>query len=326
VYGRRRKGSKAGMLLALLLVGVSVGMALAACGPGGDTTPPAANPTPKPDDNNQPTIPPGTPTPGGAGNEPSGGTPTPESPVETPIPTPCQTPPGNWEFVGKYKPSAYVINVENDFLGGDTLPIKANPPEGVFQPGYNGPAYLSARGYGYYTSDENGAQKANEKFLYSYASVCLQGTGKLTSGLPITCTAPVTWEGVAPESLRPYIKFQWGSKDRISKMEPYETVAVCPTYKGGKIPHPTLDNSLNLIGPRPRLWLTGTGIENYFISHGATDSIVEVVDVGEGLCSENKIDIYIGDGLSALAFGYDDLVNGTAAGSITSEMDVYIEK
>lgn len=170
------------------------------------------------------------------------------------------------------------------------------------------------------------AQYANENFLYSYASVCKQGSGKLVSGAPITCTTPVTWEGVAPESLRPNIKFQWGSYDRINNMKPYETVAVCPSYLGGKIPHPTLDNSLNLTGPRSKLWLTGTGIEEYFENHGASDSVVEVIDVGEGLCAENKIDIYIGDGLAALSYGYDDLVNGTSQGSITTEMDVYIQR
>lgn len=39
VYGRKKKGSKAGMLLVLLLVGASVGMTLAACG-GGQQLPP----------------------------------------------------------------------------------------------------------------------------------------------------------------------------------------------------------------------------------------------------------------------------------------------
>jgi len=41
VYGRKKKGSKAGMLLVLLLVGVSVGMTLAACGEGQQSSPTA---------------------------------------------------------------------------------------------------------------------------------------------------------------------------------------------------------------------------------------------------------------------------------------------
>jgi RHS repeat-associated protein len=78
VYGRKKKGSKAGMLLVLLLVGASVGMTLAACGPGEENG--GGNPPTVPDE--PPTVPPGTPAPGGPETDP-GSTP---SPSETPTP------------------------------------------------------------------------------------------------------------------------------------------------------------------------------------------------------------------------------------------------
>jgi len=81
VYGRKKKGGKVGIWLVLLLLGASVGMTLASCGPG--------NPAPAP----SPTLPPSsTPIPAGPGDDP-GSTATPYgTPTETLTPTCTPTP------------------------------------------------------------------------------------------------------------------------------------------------------------------------------------------------------------------------------------------
>ncbi len=107
-------------------------------------------------------------------------------------------------------------------------------------------------------------------------------------------------------------------------MNPLETVAVCPQNMGGLIPHPNLDNAGNLVGDTPTIKLEGDAIENFFSTQGK-DNILEVVDVGEGLCPQfnewNKflIDIYIGVGDTAFDTHYLRAVN-------TGEMTVYIKR
>ena len=79
VFGRRKKGSKTGTFLVLLIVLGGVGMTLAACGPQ-----PQPNPAP-------PVPPNGTPIPGSGTDTGIAPSETP-SPVETPTPIPCPTP------------------------------------------------------------------------------------------------------------------------------------------------------------------------------------------------------------------------------------------
>jgi RHS repeat-associated protein len=79
VFGRRKKGSKAGTFLVLLLVVGSVGMTLAACGPIPDQDTPIP-PIPEPNE-----------TPGAPGTVPTQPNQTPTAPAETPV-VPCPEP------------------------------------------------------------------------------------------------------------------------------------------------------------------------------------------------------------------------------------------
>ncbi len=86
VFSRKKKGSKTGMFLVLLVVLGSVGMTLAACGPA---------PTPSPGSNNTaPAFPvqTQTPVPTNPGTVPSIPTGTLPAPIETPTAIPCPTP------------------------------------------------------------------------------------------------------------------------------------------------------------------------------------------------------------------------------------------
>jgi hypothetical protein len=104
------------------------------------------------------------------------------------------------------------------------------------------------------------------------------------------------------DEIRDEINFFWASQDRISRLSPLETAAVC---QGGAIPHPTLDISGNLQGETSTIRLDGEGIESFFTTRGK-DNIVEVVDVGDKLCAQNNeygmdvIDIYLGEGAASL--------------------------
>ncbi len=88
-FVRRKKGSKWGTLLVLLLVAVTVGITLAACGGTPTLSPP--NPTSAPD-NSPPAVPPASSTPTGPGTIPTIPVETPTAPSETPLPIPCPTP------------------------------------------------------------------------------------------------------------------------------------------------------------------------------------------------------------------------------------------
>ena len=83
IFGRRKKGSKTGTSLVLLLVMVTVGMTLSACGGGVGNGAPTTLPS----------VPPsgGTPMPG-AGTNTGNGPSNPGSPTISPTTTPCPTP------------------------------------------------------------------------------------------------------------------------------------------------------------------------------------------------------------------------------------------
>ena len=102
VFGRRKKGSKAGTFLALVLVVGSVGMTLSACG-GGNNGAPQSRPVSDPNPNSDQTpvdISPGTDTGSsvlgfGSATPPPTFTPCPtpkSTTTSTPIPTPTSTP------------------------------------------------------------------------------------------------------------------------------------------------------------------------------------------------------------------------------------------
>lgn len=123
VFGRRKKGSKVGMLLVLLLVGVSVGMTLAGCEQPKTPTPPAPNPTATPDDNDQPATPIKTPTQIGPGRDGGSGPSTPEGPAKSP----------NYDYCGECEETGFdAISVLNwadahkDYTDGNGIFIKGS--------------------------------------------------------------------------------------------------------------------------------------------------------------------------------------------------------
>jgi len=106
VFGRRKKGSKVGTFLVLLVVVGSVGMTLAGCGGGQPAPGPVSQQTA---DISAPAVPPGTPTPGGPGTDPGSTPGNAASPVETPIYTPTCTPTGIPTPTGTSIPSGSVV-------------------------------------------------------------------------------------------------------------------------------------------------------------------------------------------------------------------------
>lgn len=214
-----------------------------------------------------------------------------------------------------FESSAYYIPYEGDpaWAGGTKVPI---PAEDWVVETY-GVHYLSENEGRYNDNDDpNKAHYASETFLYDSVSVCQQGSGKLETGACISCVADTRqWTGVATGPIRDAIKFDWAPTGRIQSLKPLETVAVCP---GGPIPHPTLDINGNLQGEIPTIKLVGAGIEKFFTDRGK-DNIVEVVDVGEGLCSpghnKDSIDLYIGEGADNYTSHYFAAVD---AGDITA--------
>lgn len=212
-----------------------------------------------------------------------------------------------------FKTSAYYLPSEEDWGSTAVVPIPAAE--------WTGAEYLSTN-EGFYNNNVETAQTASESFLYHRDAVCTQGSGRLKNGSYISCIGDTSqWTDIATGAVREQIKFTWAPPGRISRLTPFETVAVCPT---GQIPYPMLDNAGNLQGETPQLKLEGEGIESFFRNRGK-DNIVEVVDVGEGLCPENNnwgrplIDIYIGVGVQAYNSSYLDAIN---AGDTT----VYIKR
>jgi 3D (Asp-Asp-Asp) domain-containing protein len=118
VYGSKKKGSKWAILLVILSFAVVTGMTLSACGPGGSDG-----------NGNPPTVPPGTPTPGGSGTDNGDGTPTPGAPSVTPISCPAApTTPGG-VLLGDFLITHYTMSLESDpaFQGCDNC-YEANIP------------------------------------------------------------------------------------------------------------------------------------------------------------------------------------------------------
>jgi len=89
-YGRKKKHGNYDTLFVIVLLGLSMGIGLAACGPTPPSTP-QPQPTSTPD-NSVPAVPPGTTTPGGADTIPSDAPETPPSPTNSPTATLCPYP------------------------------------------------------------------------------------------------------------------------------------------------------------------------------------------------------------------------------------------
>ncbi|MBK9008612.1 MAG: hypothetical protein IPM31_16675 [Anaerolineae bacterium] len=123
-YSRKKKGGKGGTWIVLLLVTVTVGMTLSACG-GGNGTPPS------------PSVPPAVPCPTPATSTPAP-TSTPSAPSQTP------TPPVTLEWFSEdFKLTYYHYPLEND-------PVFVNDPLGYlvnvkFSYGYPNPEYHQHR-------------------------------------------------------------------------------------------------------------------------------------------------------------------------------------
>jgi hypothetical protein len=185
----------------------------------------------------------------------------------------------DWEWIGKLNLSAYYIPCEDqpEFAGGAKVPIRAIAGKGG--------SYL--RNTGLYGDDVQEAQKANENFLYSRESVCMQGTGRLSDGRYIKCTTvSVNWDGVQPRNQRGGIGFYWKVTQSLTNLRAFKTVAKWQRSTlvplGSRIYIPELVN---------------------YLAHwdsNFTNGILEVTDKGGGLyCEETDtetLDLFTGEG------------------------------
>jgi RHS repeat-associated protein len=282
---RRKKGSKWGVWLALLLVVMSVGMGLSACGNGQQETP-------------TPFTAVITTTPGkiiiqyNVGGTVVG---TYEAPTSTPLPTitatlctdtptPTPTPlPIPTQVVEHINLSSYYTVYENqNSYGGEKVAIRATLKNNVRST--NG-EYLLKSTYLGFTNNASEAQKAYSSFLYDPAGLCWQGSGKLENGLYISCVDEVT----------NITGFNWYPPEHMNRLSnPLETVAICgisylTPFRQGDI----------LEIPAITALAQNNGKTGFF----------KVVDVGGNLCEakdqygnivkRDTLDIYAGEGSSA---------------------------
>jgi hypothetical protein len=299
-WRRRKKGKGRVHPTTLLLFGVLLVAGISGCAPTPTPIPGVPTPTPPPT---------GTPVLLPTVTVTTVATATSTATVVTITAVPIACPEPMWDQVGVFKTSAYYIPFEGDYYEADEVPILAAD--------WYEATYLSIN-EGYVNNDINMAQKANRDFLFDQDGIVLQGTGKLRNGYYISSISP---RGTSSENMR----FSWAPQERIEKLNPLETAAVCPQNMGGLIPHPNLDPVTGkLDGETSTIKLEGEGIENFFSSRGK-DNVLEVIDVGEGLCPETNpsglplIDIYMGVGISAYNAHYVDAVNA-------GEMTVYIKR
>jgi 3D (Asp-Asp-Asp) domain-containing protein len=129
-----------------------------------------------------------------------------------------------------------------------------------------------------YINNEDYALYANDKFLYRSDAICTQGMGRVRDGRYISCTIPVTWEGMP--SSRDNILFEW--KGDPGKHVAFKTAARNPgnfDLKDKKIYIPELVTVLHMEG----------------LDHPNLDGFFTVNDIG-GKLDIDTIDIYIGEG------------------------------
>jgi RHS repeat-associated protein len=199
VYNRKKRREKIDVFIILFVLCLAIGMSLAACGPG--TTPGEPSPTTEPQstqsnqDNNAPTQPPVSGTPGGETDKDSNPA-NPGSGVDKPsddetiectvTPTPTTTPPpptstSVYTFLGNYNLSAYFTPHESQFASGNSNPM----------------------------ASLNGIT-ANKYFLFSKEGICYEGLGKLADnrgrpgydGKYISCTKQqLNWPDVANDGI-----------------------------------------------------------------------------------------------------------------------------
>jgi RHS repeat-associated protein len=293
LYSRKKRRGKLDMLVLLLVLCLSVGMTLMACGP--DTPQGESSPTSEPQstqsnqDNNAPTQPPVLGTPGGETDKgsnpenPGSGNknPSADSTVEcygTPTPTP--TPISEWKTLGTFNLSAYYITGESQYYSGK---------------GTNTTVRL-----------KDGSQlSANKYFLLSEAGVCTEGFGRLNSGDFIACHTNLPWDHREPEKGPWAYQYNMPSDPNIGKNQywwmitdpglatlesgelkyvPFETVAICSQI--GILYDGSVEIRIN-----------STELINIFSINGLdNDNIFTVTDVGGKLCSTNPIgiDLYLG--------------------------------
>jgi RHS repeat-associated protein len=274
-FGRRKKGSKASMLLVLLLVGVTVGMTLASCAPGGKG-------------GSSPTIPPSNGTPGGPGTFPS------SAPIPSSTPTPtlnipeCPTAPPTSTLIGNFIMSAYYIPTEDQYrkYGGAKVSIPAVVQRSIDIVGDPSITLYLSKTHRYdYESNTDNHRKAIWGFLYDTdQGICVQGTGKLDSGEYISCTVP-------PGTPLIEYRFDWQLEEKVNTLQnsvkAFETVAVC----NGVIPIGT-----EIVIPELASYL----------QHYGKDTTLTVIDTGEGLCKKisgeayETLDLFVGEGLEGL--------------------------
>ncbi len=276
VFGRKKKASKAGTFLALLLVVGSAGVILAACGPAPTATPPPSNPTSTPD-NSALAIPPGTATPGGALTVIATLPVATASPISPVTAIPCLMPA---EVVEGINLSAYYTVLESDYVGGKVAILVTEKNGRRQEVGDYLIRQEELRERVKYTDFITSAQTARSDFLYDPAGVCTQGSGRLENGLHISCV----------DVINNITGFDWLPEVTISNVinKPLEVVAICPIEtstpfrQGDIVEIPALKAHLQSFGK---------------------DEFLTVADTGGGLCAtdghSDSLDVYIGVGQTA---------------------------
>lgn len=171
-------------------------------------------------------------------------------------------------------------------IDGANLSIYFTPMEEEYSDSVNAPVPANKRrGYRFlseedmkYTNDENFSLVARRSFLYDPIGLCSAGSGRLISGVWISCTE-------LPENI-PYVGFEYlFPNDTVAAftVRPFETVAVCNNYditpfrQGDVIEVPEI-----------RSYMLNQGHDEFFL----------VTDTGQGLCHLNHptMDIFLGLG------------------------------
>ena len=276
IYGGKRKRSKLDNVVIALMLLSAAGMSISACSPVNTPGPIEVTatryletPTPTITVTQGTTVIASTPTPSGTP------TLTPSATCTVTL-TPISQDQGT--FVGKFNMSAYYIADEDEtrFSSGVT-PIPSDLSMQKFG------SYLSTKGPNYYF-DHTSAQSAKEDFLFRSDSVCMQGTGRLSNGWKISCTAVVDWNGLANDERRNRtndpIGFEWAQE---RELRPFNTVARC---KFG-----VLQENDELLIPE---------LQSYLAEKGG-EGLLKVTDTGGALCPTptkafESLDLFIGEG------------------------------
>ena len=198
--------------------------------------------------------------------------------------TPCPRPPFYKTEEG-VNISAYFTPLDTDYIyngWAETSQIPANESQKL-----NNVDWLSADGYVSEEADSNLRLAAPKALLWDPELVCTQGLAKV-NGRYLSCTYPdCSWEyGKPPKDMG----FEWKYNSKTEATEiagryiQYETAARCSTSS---------KFSENDVIEIPAL-------SNYMHSLGDYDEFFTIKDTGVGLCANDSIDIYLGEGKAVL--------------------------